>query len=170
MRMTGLRRFARWMRRETPGRPRVTLVPSIFELEDRALTAVVTVVTGLLAKATPDILPPVGRYLPVRITGEVSFAPPKTLPVMTFQVTDQYRLDEPSGPIILKYNKPGDYTFDFTIKLQATHSKTFTSARLYSVTIGVAEQGNGAGSTVPVIVPNVTLHPKSYRPVTHGHH
>lgn len=165
--MTGLRRFARWMRRETQGRLRTCLVPSILELEDRALTAVVT---GLDAKATPGILPPIGRYLPVRITGEVSFDTPKTLPVMTFQVTDQYRLDEPSGTFSLIYNKPGDYKFDFTIKLQASRSKTFTSARLYSVTIGAAEKDNGAGKTVPVIVPNITVHPKGYRRVSHRHY
>ena len=138
---------------------------SVESLEDRKLMTLLAV----YAYAKPQILPPNGRYQPVEISGEVVNNRLDVKPTVVYRVIDQYRQDEPSGgPVALTMVKPGDYTFKFTIYLQAKRSSHFRDARQYSVTLGYQDPDNGAGKTVAVIVPNPSAAtPKGPRVASH---
>jgi hypothetical protein len=136
------------------------LRPELSPLEDRVLQAIISV----KLTATPQILPNNGRYVPVRLVGEVSTTNPKDVPVVLLQVIDQYRMVEPSGQIKLRPTEnAGTWSYDLTIKLQGSRSNTFKDSRLYSVTVGAEDTDNGGGKTVPVIVPNPASTPKGPR-------
>lgn len=115
--------------------------------------------TGVWANVTPQKLPNNGKYVPIVISGEVTNDNPKDRPVVRYQVIDQYRADEPKGNVTLTEQKPGHWVFKFTIHLQAQRNSNTRGARQYSVTLGYEDSDNGAGKTLPVIVPEYVAKP-----------
>jgi hypothetical protein len=169
-------------------------------LEDRRLLTVGTVT----AVVTPSILvPPDGRFVPVTVTGSifqvVDFVfpgPQKTPPPPAelakidagnatrpfpgkalFQVTDQYRRDEPRGHIpihlVATVNSfiPGtgstnaierllrQFTYTVTFHLQAKRSTRLPVGRHYYILVAAGDQDGGDGTTVAVLVPRDPAHP-----------
>ena len=164
------RRF--WIRRPEPRPARRSCTPSVVPLEGRVLQALLTPYWTI--NVHPAVLPPTnGAFLPVHIYGQIASTRPQT-PVGFFFVTDEYRSDEPSGPIALSPAKPlANYyvsSFDFTIYLQAKRSTNTMDGRHYDLFIGAKDTDNTDGRTVGIYVPKVyppphptTIHPQALR-------
>jgi hypothetical protein len=120
----------------------------------------------------PGLLPPTnGEYLPVHIYGQIASTRPQT-PTGFFFVTDEYRRDEPSGPIALSpakaYYNYFVSNFDFTIYLQAKRSTKTADGRHYDLFIGAKDSDNTDGKTVAVYVPKVYTPPHTTTAHTHS--
>ena len=130
--------------------------PDVNRLEMRELLA--TAVSSLVV--TPALLtPPNNRFVNVAVTGIVIESNKKVVPVTQFQVSDEYRRFEPGGRVVLNRLNPTTYSFKFKVVLQATRSSQDTAGRQYFVLVGVQDYQNGAGLTVPVLVPYKNLPP-----------
>jgi hypothetical protein len=98
------------------------------------------------------LFPPNGKYVPVTVLGTVS-DPSKTPPTASFQVTDEYRRDQPRGPVQLHRVGKGKYWFRFNINLQAQRAEEYPAGRRYYVVVGAGNMGGFGGQTVAVQVP-----------------
>ncbi len=127
--------------------------PELARLEERTSLASLAVT----AKATPNILPPSGRYVPVTVSGLIT-EPGKTPPDARFQVVDEYRRVEPARRLSLKPYKKGYLSYSFTIYLQAWSSAKDPSGRHYYILVAASDSKGSAGKTIPVVVPN----PRAY--------
>ena len=136
-------------------RTRPVYRPAVAELEGRELMSLIT--GEWVINVHPALLPATkGQYLPVHIYGQIVSTRP-TGTTAFFFVTDEYRADEPRGPITLSPPVPfnGFYSssFDFTINLQAKRSTRIPDGRHYDIFIGAKDQDNTNGKTVAVYVP-----------------
>ena len=135
--------------------------PSVVPLEGRVLQALIT--SRWSVNVHPAVLPPTdGDFLPIHIYGQVASTRPQT-PLGFFFVTDEYRTDEPSGPITLgPTTQSFNYylsSFDFTIYLQAKRSTKTMDGRHYDLFIGAKDMDNTDGKTVAIYVPKVYTPP-----------
>jgi hypothetical protein len=139
------------------------LRPEIAPLEGRSLLAFIPTVT-----ATPNLLwPPNGRDVEVIVSGTFkeytivgtgtkahqvfeSLPGPKQA---DYQVVDEYRRDQPRGPVQLVDQGGGNFTFSFPVFLQASRSTEYAAGRRYYITVGAKDSDSWAGLTVPVQVP-----------------
>jgi hypothetical protein len=162
-------------------KPRRRVAPEVAPLEGRLLQYF-----SVTAAVTPSTLwPPNGLYDPVTVsgtfkeyaivgTGAKAHIVYEKLPgpkKAHFFVTDEYRRDEPEGPITLVDLGGGQYGFSFTVHLQAKRATEYVAGRRYYVTVEANDTENGwGGQTYPVQVPTSlanrgprplpTLHPK----------
>jgi hypothetical protein len=136
------------------------LVPEVDGLEDRMLMYF----SPSTATAVPKTLwPPNGRYVPVVLSGtfrEFTVINNKTIFELLpgpkqarFMVVDEYHLDEPSGPVHLTNLGHGNFSYSFTIHLQASRANQFPAGRRYYITVGAADNNGWSGQTIPVQVP-----------------
>lgn len=136
-------------------------------LEDRRLLSFAIDVKSI--HVTPQILwPPNGRYVQVQISGTATeyhynghTAPPIDMSgpkIGQFHVTDQYRQINPWGTFQLHHVNGAQFSYSFTVYLQAERSTEFATGRHYYVTIGLYDSDGWAGHTVAVWVPK-TLPP-----------
>ncbi|MDX2038909.1 MAG: hypothetical protein SFX72_19845 [Isosphaeraceae bacterium] len=146
-----IRRYLGSTPRSVRGADRTRFQPVADRLEPRRLQAIL----GVWAFAAPQKLAPNGKFVPVLVTGEVTTSRLNETPVVRYRVVDQYAQVQPKGRVQLTEKAPGNFIFNFTVKLQARQSRTFTSARLYSIVVGYEDSENGAGKTLPVIVPRI---------------
>lgn len=163
-------------------KPRRRVAPEVAPLEGRLLQYF-----SVTASVTPNTLwPPNGQYDPVTVsgtfkeyaivgTGAHAHIVYENLPgpkKAHFFIVDEYRRDEPSGPIALVDKGGGEYGFSFTVNLQAKRATEYVAGRRYYVTVEAndTEDGWGGGQTYAVQVPTSlanrgprplpTLHPK----------
>jgi len=114
----------------------------------------------------PQILfPPNGRFVPVQIsgtaiefhfnpaTGKVTFNNQPGPKIGQFHVTDEYRQNNPTGVFTPVHTTGNQYTFSFTVNLEAKRSTEFPQGRRYYVAIGLKDGDGWAGKTVAVWVP-----------------
>ena len=121
----------------------------ITALEDRKLLFVGTIT----AVATPQLLfPPNGRYVPVAVVGTIIESGPHA-PTAFFQVTDEYRRDEPRAHLELVRTSSTTYAYTFHIFLQADRSTRVPDGRHYDILVAAGDAQNGNGTTIAVIVP-----------------
>jgi hypothetical protein len=154
-----------WARRPVPRTRRLSqsCTPSVLPLEGRVLQALIT--SKWIVNVHPGVLPPTsGAFLPVHVYGQIASTRPET-PVGFFFVTDEYRRDEPSGPIALGPATPSFNfyvsTFDFTIYLQAKRSTKTMDGRHYDLFVGAKDSDNTDGKTVAIYVPKVYTPPRT---------
>lgn len=141
--------------------------PEVDALEGRALAYISS---DLAVVANPNVLfPPNDRYEPVTISGHVISTrpgPPRT----TFFVTDEYRRDEPFGPVHLHQISSNTYVYSFTIHLQAKNSTHVPDGRAYNITVGASDQDDALGKTISVVVPHHPLPFMTKKPTTAQSH
>lgn len=146
-------------RRPAQAKTRRRAMPELTALEERKL-----LYFSVAASAVPDTLwPPNDRYVPVTVSGTLrEFAIEgnkqvfKKLPgpkKANFQVVDEYRQDEPAGPIALTDVGGGKYTFSFTTHLQARRSTEFAAGRRYYIIVGARDDDGWGGKVVTVQAP-----------------
>lgn len=131
--------------------------PEVLGLESRELLA--TAVTSVVANHR-FLTPPNNRFVSVEISGAVIETRKKVVPNVRFQVSDEYRRIEPSGPVHLT-RIPGAnaWTYKFPVVLQAKRSNQDTAGRHYYVLVGTSDLDNSQGITIPVLVPFKALKP-----------
>ncbi len=96
----------------------------------------------------------------VEIAGTVIETRKKLVPNVQFQVVDEYRRFQPSGPVRLTPIAGAKaWTYKFSIVLQATRSDQDKEGRQYFVNVGTSDLDNSQGITVPVLVPFKALKP-----------
>lgn len=140
----------------TSGRSPLRTRPGVEGLEVRDLPA--TAVASLVA--SPAVLnPPNNRFVAVTVRGVVIESSPKARPAARFQVSDEYRRYEPSGPVTLVKRTPTVYDFQFTVVLQARRVQQDTAGRHYFVNVGSEDSQNANGRTVAILVPHNKLKP-----------
>jgi len=133
--------------------------PVLDGLEERVL-----LYFSVDAAVVPSTLwPPNNKYIPVTITGtarEFSIEGNKqvfqNLPGpkrANFIVTDEYRRDEPYGPIPLTHQGGGTYTFTFTTNLQASRKEQFAAGRRYYFSLAVGDDDGWGAKELVVQVP-----------------
>jgi hypothetical protein len=151
--------------------PRSTKLPrrrslEVSALEERRLLSF----AGTAIHATPMILPPNNKYIPVTVTGTFqeyhvvtvgknvqlvnSVQPgPKRA---SFQVVDQYRRVQPQRKISLVITDPAKaiYSYSFTVFLQATRRNADVTGRHYNVIVGAGDTDGWNGMVVTVLVPH----------------
>ncbi len=138
-------------RRETRRKRRQR--PEVDPLEGRALAFI----GGLTLVANPNVLFPANdKYEPVTISGQVSSSRPGP-PKAVFFVVDEYRRDEPSGPVTLTQIAPETYSYSVTFHLQAKNSIHIADGREYDITVAVSDQDDAVGKTIAVVVPHHPL-------------
>lgn len=138
--------------------------PALGALEKRELPA--TTVSVLIA--TPATLnPPNNRFVKVAVFGNVIESSPKATPHAVYQVTDQYRRNEPGGRVTLTKVTPTVYAFSFTVLLQARRAQTDLGGRHYYIEVGSEDSQNAGGRTIAVYVPHDKLKPGHF-PVSSG--
>lgn len=152
--------------------------PELTPLEDRVLQYF-----SVDATVVPSTLwPPNDRYVPVTVTGTLrEFSVVNNKQVFqelggpkraTFQVTDEYRRDEPSGPIQLESQGGGKYTFSVTFHLQARRAEQFVAGRRYYINVAARDIDGWAAKQIAVQVPR-TLQDRGPGPLqdfpTKGH-
>ena len=116
-----------------------------------------TFIGGLTLVANPNVLFPANdKYEPVTISGQVSTSRPGP-PKAVFFVVDEYRRDEPSGPVTLTLVAPHTFSYSVTFHLQAKNSIHIPDGRQYDITVAVSDQDNAAGKTIAVVVPHHPL-------------
>ncbi|WP_422925002.1 hypothetical protein [Singulisphaera sp. PoT] len=141
-------------------RGRRRLEPQLAPLESRQLLYF----SPAVATAVPSTLwPPNGGYVPVVVSGTFrEFALVNDKPVFTllpgpkqasFNVVDEYHKDEPSGPIHLKNEGGGVFSYSFTINLQASRSEQFAAGRRYYINVAAKDNDGWSGKTLVVQVP-----------------
>lgn len=192
--LTVLSRACSGLRRGKPpaahSKSRRALVPQVAGLEERLLQYF-----GVKATVVPNTLwPPKNQYVPVTISGtllEFSMVGNKQVfgaipgpKKANFRVVDEYRQDEPTGPIPLVDEGKGKYSFSVTFYLQARRAEEFIAGRRYYITVAaqdrdgwgsrelhvqvprtLQDRGPGPIPTVPSKIPPKTTHAK---PVTSG--
>jgi hypothetical protein len=142
--------------RPARAKPRRRAVPELTPLEDRML-----LYFSVEATAVPSTLwPPNGRFVPVTISGTLrEFSIQGNKPIFqklggpkkaNFQVVDEYRRDEPQGPIQMVDAGGGKYTFSVTVNLEAERADEFAAGRRYYVVVG-ARDVNGWGSDIATV-------------------
>ncbi|WP_406697259.1 hypothetical protein V5E97_00335 [Singulisphaera sp. Ch08] len=133
--------------------------PELTSLEDRILQYF-----SVDATVVPSTLwPPNQRYVPVTLTGTLhefsvvngrqvfqELGGPKKA---NFQVTDEYRRDEPYGPMKLENQGGGKYTFSVTFHLQARRAEEFIAGRRYYLNVTARDIDGWAGKQLAVQVP-----------------
>lgn len=135
---------------------------AVDALEDRRLLTFSINVNSIVVQ--PHILwPPNGQYVPVQISGTaVEFhynghtAPQVDLPgpkIGQYHVTDQYRQNNLSAVFPITHVSGPNFSFSFTVYLQAKRSTSFATGRHYFVAIGLSDSDGWAGHTVTVWVP-----------------
>jgi hypothetical protein len=113
---------------------------------------------------TPQLLwPPNGQYVPVQVSGtaiefhyngqSVTFNEQPGPKVGQFRVTDEYRQNNPTGVFTPVHTTLNQFTFSFTVYLQAKRSTEFPQGRRYYVSIGMEDADGWAGVTRAVWVP-----------------
>jgi hypothetical protein len=143
-----------WTRRSAAARPgdRRRAAISVTPLEDRRLLYFASTLV-----ATPSVLfPPTGRFVPVVISGSFTELnhPPQKRQLGAFQVIDEYRRIEPSGPVALTFQGQNKFTFSFTLNLQASRSLNTPPGRRYYITVAALDSDGWSGKTVAVWVPH----------------
>jgi hypothetical protein len=119
--------------------------------------AFVTSVTGV---AVPSLLvPPNGQFMPVVVSGQITSTGAEA-PRAFFQVTDEYRRDEPRGHLTLVKTAPSTYSYSFQIFLQAQRSTRVPDGRHYYILVAAGDQDSGNGATIPVLVPKGPVNPQ----------
>lgn len=157
------RLLSRLAREETPrSRPSPRrFLASVDALEGRQLLtfAIQTV------QITPQVLwPPNGRFVPVHVSGTaIEFHYPGHPPtqfidlpgpkVGQFHVTDEYRQNNPFGSFVPVHVTGNQFTFSFTVNLQAKRATEFPQGRRYYVSIGLNDSDGWNGKTYAVWVP-----------------
>ncbi len=145
----------------TVRRARRKLEPQLAPLESRQLLYF----SPTVATAVPSTLwPPNSRYVPVVVSGlfkEFALIGNKPdfrlLPgpkQASFNVVDEYHLDEPSGPVHLTNLGGGEFSYSFTIHLQASRSTEFDAGRRYYINIAADDSDGWSGKTLVVQVPD----------------
>lgn len=145
--------------RVSPGKSRRRAKPELTALEDRVLQYF-----SVDAAVVPSTLwPPNDRYVPVTVTGKLrEFSIVNNKPVFQevggpkramFQVTDEYRRDEPSGPIQLEKQGGGVYTFSVTFHLQASRVEQFVAGRRYFINVAARDVDGWGAKQIAVQVP-----------------
>jgi hypothetical protein len=162
--------FGLGRRRRSPLRVCRRLALEVTPLEDRALRAFL--VTA--ATVTPSVLwPPDGRFEAVTLSGVFTqyalvTSHGKTQTVIgalpgprsaAFQVTDEYRRDEPRGPLNLIDAGNGQFDYSTTIYLQASRANQFTAGRRYYIAVAAHDRDAWSGTTLAVVVPHDLSHP-----------
>jgi hypothetical protein len=133
--------------------------PELTALEDRILQYF-----SVEATVVPSTLwPPNDRYVPVTVSGKLhEFAIVNNKQVFmelggpkraNFQVTDEYRRDEPSGPIKLEKQGGGVYTFSVTFHLQAKRAEDFIAGRRYYINVAAKDINGWGAKELAVQVP-----------------
>jgi hypothetical protein len=147
-------------RRPSRAKPRRRAVPELAPLEDRML-----LFFNVAASAVPNTLwPPNGRFVPVTITGTLrEFSLQGNKPIFqklggpkkaNFQVVDEYRRDEPAGPLNLVDVGGGKFTFSVTIHLEAERAAEFPAGRRYYILVAGQDIDGWGSKTVTVQVPH----------------
>jgi hypothetical protein len=144
-----------WTQGSRPRRRGRACAPSVVPLEGRVLQALY--VAKWVVNVHPGLLPPTkDAFLPVHVYGQIASTRSES-PQAFFFVTDEYRSDEPSGPIKLgpsfPVNNYFESPFDFTFYLQATRSTNTQDGRHYDIFIGAKDKDNTDGKTIAVYVP-----------------
>jgi hypothetical protein len=150
---TGLSRRLRRAPRRAPARR-----PTLDVLETRELLTF----TGFTADNRPKILFPANtRFVPIVITGTVNILEKRLVPQLNFQVVDEYRLIQPSGPVKARRleGQPGAFTFSFTVSLQAKVRAHDRFGRQYFITVAARDSKGSVGKVLPVLVPNPDMGP-----------
>jgi hypothetical protein len=129
-------------------RARRRIVGEVQRLEDRQLLTFAVMVT-----ATPQVLsPPNNRVVPVVISGkftELDRRPPRpdgSPPQASFFVVDDYHRIQPKGPIHLTEINSHNFTFSFTVNLQASRSTNTSNGRHYYVTVAAKDSDGWSGN------------------------
>jgi hypothetical protein len=141
-------------------KPRRRAAPQLDQLESRQL-----MIFGVKATIVPaPIWPPNNQYIPVTISGTfIEFTTVgnkqvvKKLPGQkraNFQVIDEYRQDEPFGPIAMVDQGDGTYTFSVTTHLQARRAEEFIAGRRYEIILGAKDSDGWGGRVFHVQVPH----------------
>lgn len=162
---------------ETRAGSRRALRPVVSGLEDRTLQYF-----GIQAHVVPlqgqpinnTLWPPSGKYVEVNLVGSMhEFAIVKGKTVFEqlpgtkqalFTVTDEYRQDEPSGPLQLKDLGGGVYQFSTTFHLQARRATEFSAGRRYFVTVAAKDTDGWFSHEIAVQVP-IGLHDRGQPPI-----
>jgi hypothetical protein len=97
--------------------------------------------------ATPTLLwPPNGKLVPVTISGTINDSR-CSITNVTYAVTDEYGLIQPSGPVTL--GRGGAYSF--TIFLRALRAGSDMDGRSYTITIEAKDSAGDAASKMSVV-------------------
>jgi hypothetical protein len=149
--------------------PRRRQAPELMALERRELLTVVPKQFPVFV--SPAVLPPDNKIHVVTFAGDVVSTRPQ-VPTGFFQVTDEYRQYEPSGPVALTaigQNKGYyDFQFKFTLNFPAQRSTNTPDGRHFYVLIGARDGDNTDGRTVGVFVPKTYPPPQTGKPVVAG--
>jgi hypothetical protein len=159
--------LSRWNSRRRPDRARrLAAAPALDPLETRR----VCFVGPMIAVAAPNILAATGGYVPVHVSGLLDDTATLDKIGASYRVTDEYRTVEPSGPVTLtslgsntikfparsngKYvSIPANYSFNFTVYVQATRSNQVFDGRHYYINIAIEDPDDGNTETIAVLVP-----------------
>ena len=140
------------------------IAPAVDPLESRMLMYFSLTPTSVVPST---LWPPNGRFVPVTVSGSatefsiVGVAHPKQVIGQLpggqkgqFQVVDEYRVIEPSGPMTLVNEANGHFNYSFTIDLQASRNDKAIAGRRYYITVELHDSDGWFGQTVAVQVPH----------------
>lgn len=148
------RRSGRAERRQDRAAAR-RLRPTLDRLEVREMPAVY----AISGTAQPRILRPNrAQAVEVRLRGFVSNNI-EDMPTADFQVVDQYRQFEPTGPVALKriFASPKKdnfvYSYDVKVKLPTKVNASTAPGRSFYILISAGDEQSGQGKYFAVLVP-----------------
>jgi hypothetical protein len=113
----------------------------------RTVTVVDTTPPSVTVSVTPtSIWSPTGKLVPVTVSGTASDN--GGLSRVTFTVTDEYRLVQPSGQVSVG----SDGSYSFAISLQASRTGSDKDGRTYTITVTAVDRAGLQRSTVVSLV------------------
>lgn len=117
------------------------------------------IVGPVTAAVAPRILEPIGRFVPVTVTGTMPVQLAGKEPVGRFQVTDEYRKVEPGrrfelvrGRLLDAKKQTYQYDWSFTVNLDARRSTAVPDGRHYYITYAIGDKDNVQSKTLAVFV------------------
>lgn len=140
--------------------------PEVLPLERRDLMTIIT--SQSTVTVFPAIVPPTGGAAVVTVFGQIASTRETSVRDGFFQVTDEYRQVEPTGPVVLTPLGPSEgyyrYGFSFNVRLQATAKPNSSSGgRQYFFLVGASDEDNTEGKTIAAFVP--TTRPPGRPPI-----
>lgn len=140
------------------------LRPEVDGLEPRELP----IVGPVTASLAPRILKPIGRFVPVTVTGTMPVQLAGNEPVGRFQVIDEYRKVEPrrrftlvQGRLLDAKKNTYQYDWSFTVNLDARRSTAVPDGRHYYITYAIGDKDNVQSQTLAVFVQREDRGPRS---------
>ena len=135
-------------------------------LEERALMSFIAAPPTV----SQQVLAPTNRYVPITVSGQfteyrvvtvndkpsIVFGAQPGPRRANFQVVDQYRQDQPRGPITLHLTNAagGVFQYSFTFFLQASRKNSDLGGRQYHVIVAAGDKDGWTGKIFTVLVPH----------------